>query len=390
MRDSLVRWVVRSVVRPTVRCVTIVAVAALMFASAAFVHAQGAPQSMEGKTAEQVYKNIKVLTGTPADQLNPAMHLIRSALGVECEFCHVAGAFEKDDLPRKEVARKMMQMMMDINKKSFANLQMVTCDTCHRGNADPENTPVLPVVEQPEEPKVKLPSVDEVLAKYVAALGGEQAIRKITSRVITGTQDLPTGPGGGVPLPAAIERDLKAPNLIANIYRAPTFTISEGFDGTTAWLQDMRGRVADAGKLETTRVKRYADFYEPLDFMTEYTQLQVRGIERVNGRDAYEVTARVQGDSQDRLYFDTETGLLLRKANVMPTPVGNIPLQVNYADYRDTGSGVKFPYLITMDPAGMDTVLTAVATIHVTKVQDNVPIDNSKFASPVPKPAAAQ
>ena len=193
-----------------------------------------------------------------------------------------------------------------------------------------------------------------------------------------------------MPLPAAIERDLKAPNLIANIYRAPTFTISEGFDGTTAWLQDMRGRVADAGKLETTRVKRYADFYEPLDFMTEYTQLQVRGIERVNGRDAYEVTARVQGDSQDRLYFDTETGLLLRKANVMPTPVGNIPLQVNYADYRDTGSGVKFPYLITMDPAGMDTVLTAVATIRVTKVQDNAPIDNSKFARPVPKPAAAQ
>jgi hypothetical protein len=374
--DSLVRWI------------RIGTVAVLMFAPAMFVDAQGAPQSMEGKTAEQVYKNIKVLTGTPADQLNPAMHLIRSALGVECEFCHVAGAFEKDDLPRKQIARKMMQMMMDINKSNFANLQMVTCDTCHRGNADPENTPVLPVVEQPEAPKVPLPSVEEVLAKYVAALGGEQAIRKITSRVITGTQDLPTGPGGGVPLPAAIERDLKAPNLMANIYRAPTYTISEGFDGTSAWLQDMRGRVSDAGKLEQTRVKRYADFYEPLDFMTEYTQLLVRGIERVNGRDAYVVTGRVQGDSQDRLYFDIETGLLLRKANVMPTPVGNIPLQVDYSDYRDTGSGVKFPYLITMDPAGMDTVLTSVATIRVTKVQDNAPLDNSKFAKPAPKPAA--
>ena len=194
MRDSLVRWVVRSVVRPTVRCVTIVAVAALMFASAAFVHAQGAPQSMEGKTAEQVYKNIKVLTGTPADQLNPAMHLIRSALGVECEFCHVAGAFEKDDLPRKEVARKMMQMMMDINKNSFA--------TCRWSPATPAIAAMpIPRIRrccrssmQPEEPKVQLPSVDEVLAKYVAALGGEQAIRKITSRVITGTQDLPTRP----------------------------------------------------------------------------------------------------------------------------------------------------------------------------------------------------
>jgi len=378
MRDSLVR------------SVRIGAAMGLLFTCVAFAHAQGAPQSMEGKTAEQVYKNIKVLTGTPAGQLNPAMHLIRSALGVECEFCHVAGAFDKDDLPRKQIARKMMQMMMDINKSSFANLQMVTCDTCHRGNADPENTPVLPVVEQAEEPKVSLPSAEEVLAKYVAALGGEQAIRKITSRVITGTQDIPTGPGGGVPMPAAIERDLKAPNLVVNIYRSPTYTISDGFDGTTAWSQDLRGRVSDTGKLEQMRTKRNAYFYEPLDFMTEYTQLQVRGIERVNDRDAYVVVGRVQGDSADRLYFDTQTGLLLRKSNVMPTPVGNIPLQVNYADYRDTGSGVKFPYLITMDPAGMDTVLTAAATIRVTKVQDNAPIDSAKLVKPVSKAAAGQ
>lgn len=365
-------------------------VVVLAFAATLLAHAQGGPPTLEGKTAEQVYKNIKVLNGTPADQLNPAMHLVRAALGVDCEFCHEEADRSADTKKPKDTARKMIQMMMDLNKNSFNGRQQVTCDTCHRGSPDPENTPLLPVVEQTEMPQVPLPSADQLLSKYVEALGGEQAIRKITSRVITGTQYIPTGPGGGVPMPAAVERDLKAPNLVVNTYHTPTYTISDGFDGTTAWSQDMRGRVAVAPKLEQDRAKRTSDFYEPLNLKVEYMQMQVRGIVRVNDRDAYVVVGRPQGDSPERLYFDTQTGLLLRRQTALPTPLGNIPLQVNYADYRDTGSGVKFPYLITMDPANADTVLTAVATIRVTKVQDNAPIDNSKFAKPAPKPAPAQ
>jgi len=362
----------------------------LVFAAALFAHAQGGPGNMEGKTAEQAYKNIKVLTGTPADQVAPAMHLIRAALGVDCEFCHEEADRSADTKKTKETARKMIQMMMDLNKNSFNGQQAVTCDTCHRGSPDPENTPVLPVMDAVEMPQVPLPSVDQILAKYVTALGGEQALRKVTSRVITGTQYIPTGPGGGVPMPAAVERDLKAPNMIVDIYKTPTYTISNGFDGTAAWSQDLRGRVSEPGKLEQMRAKRSLDFYEPLSLKSEYTQMQVRGVERVNDRDAYVVFGRPQGDSPERLYFDTQTGLLLRRARVLPTPLGNIPLNTDYADYRDTGSGVKFPYLITMDPANADTVLTAVATMRVTKVQDNAPVDNSKFAKPAPKPAAAQ
>jgi hypothetical protein len=365
-------------------------VMAITFAGTLLMQAQAGPANMEGKTAEQVYKNIKVLTGTPADQLNPAMHLIRAALGVDCEFCHEETNRAADTKRPKDIARKMMQMMMDINKTSFNGRQQVTCDTCHRGSPDPENMPMLPLADQAEAPQVPLPSVDQLLAKYVEALGGEQAIRKVTSRVITGTQFIPTGPGGAVPVPAAIERDVKAPNLIVNIYKTPTYTISDGFDGTVAWSQDARGRVLEAGKLEQGRAKRGDDFYEPLNLKGEFTQMQVRGIERVNDRDAYVVVGRPQGDSPERLYFDTETGLLLRRSSVLPTPVGNIPLQVNYADYRDTGSGVKYPYLITLDPASADAVLTVEATIRVTKVQDNAPVDDSKFAKPAPKAPAGQ
>lgn len=366
--------------------------AALVLAPIIFARAQGGPPpSPEGKTAEQFYKNIKVLNGTPADQVIESMHLIRGALGVDCEYCHDEMDRASDTKKPKEIARDMMRMMMEINKNNFKGQQEVTCYTCHRGGVDPANTFALPIVEKGVEPKPEgLPSVDQILSKYVQALGGEQAIRKVTSRVITGTQYIPTGPGGTIPVPATIERSEKAPNLVVNVYRAPMYTISDGFDGTKSWAQDLRGRVSDAGSTDQMRAKRNADFYLPLDLKKTYMEMEVRRIESVNGHDAYVVIARPQGDRPERLYFDVQTGLLVRKWSALPTPAGNAPFQVDYEDYRDTGSGVKFPYLITMNPATPRTEPSTNATIRVIKVQDNAPLDSSKFAKPESKAAAAQ
>jgi hypothetical protein len=363
----------------------------LIFVSVLIARAQGAPPTMDGKTAEQVYKNIKAMNGTPADQLIESMHLIRGALGVDCEFCHDDPDRSTDTKKPKEVARDMIRMMVAINKNNFNGGQEVTCYTCHRGNAVPATTLVLPTVSKDVETdgQLQLPSVDQIVAKYVQALGGEQALRKVTTRVITGTQTVPTGPGGTVPMPAALERSQKAPNLVVSTYKTPTFTISDGFDGTKAWAQDFRGRVAEPGTLDQTRAKRDSDFYLPLDLKQAYAKMQVEGVENVNGHDAYVVTAQPQGEREERLYFDVETGLLLRKWSSLPTPVGDAPFQVNYDDYRDTGSGVRFPYLITMNPAGPRLEPSTNVTIRVIKVQDNAPLDSSKFTKPESKTAAA-
>ena len=203
--------------------------------------------SMEGKTAEQVYKNIKVLNGTPADQLNLAMHLVEGQLGVDCTFCHVDHEpthFEKDDNPKKETARKMMKMVFELNKNSFDGKQAITCYTCHQGKPDPVGTLVVPLstkIEEEEPLQPALPSVDQILAKYVQALGGEQALRKVTTRVIVGTQNLSSGPGGKIPLPAAIERYQKAPNVVATIQNVPNGMLADGFDGTNVWAQNQKG-----------------------------------------------------------------------------------------------------------------------------------------------------
>src|SRR5260370_23077240 len=137
------------------------------------------------------------------------------------------------------------------------------------------------------------------------------------------------------------------------------------------------------------RDKLDADIYLPLDLKQTNTQMQVRGVENVNGHDTYVVIARPQGDRVERLYFDVQTGLLVRKWSSLATPVGEAPFQVDYDDYRDTGSGVKFPYLIVMNPANARTEPSTTATIRVTKVQDNAPLDSSKFAKPESKAAPA-
>src|SRR5580700_11615961 len=95
------------------------------------------------KKAEEQFKNIQVLKGIPADQLIPGMQFITASLGVECQFCHVEGAFEKDDKKAKQTARKMMEMMFAINKENFEGHREVTCYSCHRGSTDPVGTPLV-------------------------------------------------------------------------------------------------------------------------------------------------------------------------------------------------------------------------------------------------------
>src|SRR5215510_9845451 len=91
-------------------------------------------QTPDVKTAEQVYKNITALKGTPADQLVPAMQFISSSLGVECGTCHVQGKPEADDKPAKKTARNMIAMTLAINKDSFGGRTQITCYSCHRGS----------------------------------------------------------------------------------------------------------------------------------------------------------------------------------------------------------------------------------------------------------------
>ena len=362
-----------------------------MFA-AAVVSAQ------DTRPAETVYKNIKVMKGVPANQIIQGMHLIKAALGVDCTHCHIEMEWDREDVqPMKDKARAMYVMLTEINRANFEGKQVVTCFTCHKGHAIPEDIPAMPAppIKAEVEAAVKavpvLPTVDQVLSKYITALGGEQAMRKVTTRVITGTQDLPTGPGGTVPTPAKLERLLKAPNLVLDIYAADKFTISSGFDGKAQWAKGQNGNVNSPapGGVDAERAQRAAAFNEPLTLKQQYATLTVDGIARVNGHDAYVVIGTPAANTPERLYFDTQTGLLLRKWTYVDTASGRSPYQLDFDDYRNTGSGVKIPFVVHMSPAGPRTEIEPTSTLRITSVKDNTPIDNAKFVKPMPTPQPA-
>src|SRR5947207_8395807 len=99
--------------------------------------------SSKEKTAAEAYQNIQILKEIPANQLIPAMQFITYSLGVECSYCHVEGALEKDDKKAKQKARKMMQMMTAINRDNFESKQTVTCNSCHRGSPRRVAIPII-------------------------------------------------------------------------------------------------------------------------------------------------------------------------------------------------------------------------------------------------------
>ena len=334
-------------------------------------------RAQSGKTAEEAFKNIQSLKGTPADQLIPAMQFISASLGVECDFCHVAGKFESDDKRPKQIARKMIAMTLAINKDDFNGRREVTCYSCHRGANDPLGTPPVATEDSKPEnagaaaatPPGGMPTVEQVLEKYVAALGGADAIRKESSRVEKGNISF-------MGHESAIEVFAKAPNKRLSVMHTAHGDSITAFDGTAGWLgnsgrppRDMRGPEIEAARLD-------ADFHFATDLKEIFTRFRMGRPEKIGDQPAYTVFALREGQPPVRLYFDQSSGLLLRLVRYADTPVGRNPTQIDYADYREVG-GVKAPLRWTLArPGGR-------FTIQIKEAQANVPIDDAKFAKPL-------
>ncbi len=337
----------------------------------------GTPPQAAGKKAEEQFKNIQVLKGVPAEQIFPTMQFITASLDVECDFCHVQGAFEKDDKKNKQTARKMMAMMISINADNFDGNRAVTCNTCHRGNAMPQAVPAVmteeamaaPIKPKEVEPEVTTgPTAEQLLDKYVQAAGGAAAIDKVTSRVMTGTIKI-----GEKSLPIDIYS--KDPDQRISFTHMPEGENVTAFNGHEGWLampgghvRDMRGSDLDGASID-------ADMHLATHLKAMFSEMHTRGTEKIGDREAYAVVGHRQGKPPIELYFDEQTGFLLRLVRYGETALGRMPTQIDYADYRDT-NGVKIPYRWTLArPNGR-------FTIQVTEVKQNVPVDDAKFVHP--------
>jgi photosynthetic reaction center cytochrome c subunit len=335
----------------------------------------------EPKKAEDQFKNIQVLKGIPADQLMPGMQFIAASLGVGCEFCHVEGAFDKDDKKTKQTARKMMAMMFAINKENFDGHREVTCYSCHRGSADPAGMPPVSdgsETKKAEEHKVEGaepggPPAEQLFDKYLQAVGGAAAVEKNTSRVMKGTI---TFGDRNVP----IDIFSKDPDKRVSFTHTPDGDSVTAFDGHEGWLgfpgrpvHEMHGSDIDAAAID-------ADLHLANHLKGMFSEARVEGTEKIDGCEAYLVVGQWEGKTPLRLYFGEDTGLLLRLVRLGQTPPGQMPTQIDYADYREAG-GVKIPFRWTLArPGGR-------FTIQISEVQQNVRVDDAKFAKPPAPPA---
>jgi len=366
---------------------------------------QDAQPAQNGQTAagqkplmsEDVFKNVQVLRGIPVKEFMGTMGFFAASLSLNCTDCHVsesANSWAKyaDDTPLKQTARRMVLMMNGINKANFGGARMVTCYSCHRGNQRPEITPSLaeqygtpapidPDKVTPFQQSANGPSADQIIDKYIQAIGGAQQLAKLTSYLAKGTYEGYDTDFAKMP----VEVFAKAPDQLATVVHKINGDRSSIYDGRQGWVAAPETDVPvpvlplAGGDLDGARVD--AELAFPGQLKQDLSKWTI-GFPPVSidDHDVQVIEGNAPGGTPIKLYFDKKSGLLVRQTRFTNTMVGLIPTHIEYSDYRDV-NGVKIPFHY------VTTWTDGQTTTQLTSVQANAPINAAKFDKPAPPTA---
>lgn len=358
-------------------------------------------------TSDKVFKNVQVLRAIPVDDFMGTMGIMCAALGFDCSDCHTNAGTEKvdwaADTPKKIRARGMVTMMASINRENFSGRQMVTCWTCHHGRDHPATTPTLeymygPATQEMDDVLTQMPgqpTADSILDKYIQAIGGAERVAGLKSYAAKGSSVGFGGFGGG----GRVQIFAKFPDQRAtwiDFPQSPERGVSiRTYNGRDGWLETpltVLGKYQlTGGELDGARLDAELSF--PGQIKQALTNLRVSmpvtisDLPGPSSQTAQQVNMTAIG--QDRLvnvvqgtgprgviatlYFDQQSGLLVRMVRYGKSPIGRVPTQVDFGDYREV-NGIKMPFrLIFAWMDGRDA-------IQLSEVQTNVPIDEANFA----------
>ena len=216
-------------------------------------------------------------------------------------------------------------------------------------------------------------TVDMIVDRYVQAVGGKEALEKITSRTTKGTFSFVKG----LNLSGEIESYAKSPNkLLVNVTLPGMGLIQEGYDGSIAWTKDSTSGLRDRKGSELEGAKLDAEFNRELKLKQLYPKMELKGTTKIAGRDAYVVVGPPAHGSPEKFYFDTETGLLVRLDRQRLTAQGDmVSTEIYYEDYREA-EGIKVPF------QERQVLPEVTAVIKYSTIKHNLPIDDTKFAKP--------
>lgn len=325
--------------------------------------------------AQAEQKNVQLLTNMSDYELQRTMNMMRASLGVHCDFCHVVHEgtgwdFASDEKKEKKTAREMISMVLKLNKEQFGGRTEVGCNTCHHGKISPTALVTLPQTAPPfptTKPKrPELPPLADVVKKYAAAVGDAA---KWESRVERGTRE----DSKGASAPIVIE---EGPDKWHVAGETPDGKMSQVVVGTSGWAKNDKGVQALAAA-DVGRFRDIAAAYVPTPPGAIPAEARVVAKEKIGDRDTVVVVARA-GGARQRFYFDTASGLLVRRVVIVDSPVGPIPQQSDFDDWRDAG-GAKYPFYVRasfVDPWNS-------ATRKYSEVKLG-PVDAAAFAEPKP------
>jgi len=368
------------------------AVAGITVAAFAMAGQAGAQAPAKPKTAGEVFKNVttSTLKGITLDEFMGSMGVMAAALGWDCADCHEGAGTDKviweADTPRKVMARKMTEMVNVINKTNFGGVQMVTCWTCHHGRDIPATTIALDNLYGPPNdehddivPKDPQPQVtaEQVIDKYIQAVGGAQKLSGLTSFITTGTQEGYVDVKGG----GQFQIVAKAPDkrtVQVRFKDAPDRgDQTRAFDGKVGWVTTPRALLGEyeVTGTELDGLKLDAELAFPGQIKQVLTNLRIGYQDTIDGKAVQVVQGTGPRGLLATLYFDAKTGLLVRMLRYGRSPIGRVPTQTDYSDYRDV-NGIKFPFKYKF------SWLDGRDNYQITDVKTNVPIDESRFGKP--------
>jgi Flp pilus assembly protein TadD len=215
-----------------------------------------------------------------------------------------------------------------------------------------------------------MPNVDEVLTRYVQALGGADAINAVTSRVIQGTLDLI-----GVSRNGSFEIYSLAPNKTLTVMHAyPMGTIKLGFNGLSGWVQTANGLRPVKG-LELGVLQRGADFYESIRLKNNFAKINLLGRSKIGYREVYVLELQPTSGANERLFLDAESYLPIRLNTVRTNGRQMAAVEVYLDDWREV-DGIKFPFSITQTFPGLTLVF------RTTEIRHGVALEAKLFESP--------
>lgn len=358
--------------------------------SIALVNGQAAPAVPQA--AEQVFKNVQVLRGISADDFIGTMGVFSAALGISCENCHGAATnwagYAKDEgFALKQRTRQMVIMMQAINRANFGGKQGVTCMTCHRGSQIPMTTPSLDILygpsPAPDDAEIitqatGAPTPNEVFDKYIQAVGGAQRVAGFTSYVAKGAA-LGYGPEGERP----VEFYGKAPGqrqMVLHTGNGESYFVVDGKNGWEAGALGSVRVLENTGQiLNGIKVEALLQF--PSNIKTALVNPRVGYTRPLGDRDVIPVQGEAPGGGLINLFFDAQSGLLVRFLRMADSPVGRLSERWDYDDYRDV-SGIKFPHKV------IQWRMNTKEEFEFRDVQINVPVDAARFTKPAGSPKA--